>query len=135
MRDKLKTFMNMAHILSDLSTCSRRAVGCILVDSKFRILATGYNGAPHGMNHCTSVPCAGANFPSGTGLDKCEAIHAEQNALLQCKDIDKIHACFTTTQPCAHCTKMLLNTSCEIIFYSEPYPEGAKLWNRQMEQI
>jgi dCMP deaminase len=95
------------------------------------ILATGYNGPARGQDHCLDFPCPGANLQSGQGLDLCEAIHAEQNALLQCRDVQQIHTCYTTTSPCTHCVKLLLNTSCEVIFYYEAYSDiqrSADLW-------
>lgn len=125
-------FVAMASLVSRRSTCQRRAVGCVLVSPLGHVLATGYNGVPRGSAHCIDHPCAGAGLPSGTGLDKCEAIHAEQNALLQCKDVMSIETAYVTTMPCMTCTKLLLNTSCKIIVYSEPYPhsEAAELWRK-----
>lgn len=83
------------------------------------------------MSHCIDVPCDGAKFPSGTGLSVCLAIHAEQNALLQCKNVEEILAIFTTTFPCSHCLKLLANTSCEIIYYKDIYHDihqGLDFW-------
>lgn len=76
--------------------------------------------------------CPGANSPSGTNLDGCEAIHAEQNALLQCKDVHEIHTCAVTASPCITCVKLLLNTTCERIIFLEEYPHAAarELWER-----
>ena len=54
-------------------------------------------------------------------MDKCEAIHAEQNALLQCKDVYDIDRVYTTLEPCVHCVKLLLNTSTQQIIYGEKY--------------
>lgn len=117
--------MELAKVVSTRATCARRSVGCVLVDRRGHVLATGYNGPPRGAVHCTSVPCAGARMPSGDGLATCEAVHAEQNALLQCRDVEEILACYSTTEPCAHCTKLLLNTSCESVAYIEEYPAGS----------
>lgn len=74
--------------------------------------------------------CAGATLPSGQGLDNCQAIHAEQNALLQCRDVMTIHTCYVTTSPCLTCVKLLMNTSCKRIVFSEPYAhkDAALLW-------
>jgi dCMP deaminase len=74
--------------------------------------------------------CAGAEAPSGQSLDACQAIHAEQNALLQCPDIHAISACYVTASPCMTCTKLLLNTSCVRIVYLDEYPHSAarELW-------
>lgn len=119
--DKDSWLMEVAKITSERSTCSRRAVGCVIVDHHYRIIATGYNGVPSGITHCIESPCTGADLPSGTGLDRCLAIHAEQNALMQCSDTKRIHAIYTTTFPCMHCLKMILNTSVKVLYYKEAY--------------
>ena len=76
--------------------------------------------------------CRGAHAASGTDLDACEAIHAEANALLRCRDIWAIRTCCTTTSPCLSCVKLLLNTSCERIVFNEEYPhtEARERWER-----
>lgn len=128
---KIQTFYNMAKCLSKQSTCSRRQVGCILVNDRHHIIGSGYNGVAFGRPHCTSTVCKGARYPSGEGLEFCEAIHAEQNALMQCKDIFDINTAYVTTPPCLHCTKMLLNTSTQIIVCGGEYAherESKALW-------
>ncbi len=128
-----KTFMDIAKTLSQRTTCGRRKVGCVLVSGRNHILATGYNGVARGQDHCIDKPCPGADLPSGQGHDVCEAIHAEQNALLQCGNVYSISKCFTTTAPCVACVKLLLNTSCTYIFFEEAYVvhcEARKLWER-----
>lgn len=115
-------FMTMAQVVSLRTTCARRSVGAVLVNQRYHVLATGFNGPASGVPHCIDVQCPGATAPSGTALDACEAIHAEQNALLQCKDVYDIYACYTTAAPCAHCLKLLMNTSCKTIYYSTEYP-------------
>lgn len=122
-------FLTIAAVVATRSTCARRAVGAVLVDTHQRILSTGYNGVGRRQPHCTITPCPGVRFDAGQGLGVCEAIHAEQNALLQCRDPDKIYALYCTTAPCKHCTKMLLNTGCDVIYFLEPYPQsGEQLW-------
>ena len=123
--------MGMAMMAASRATCSRRAVGCILTNSLNHIVATGYNGVPRGMVHCGIELCPGVNAPSGTNLDGCMAIHAEQNALLQCVNTRDIVTCYVTAQPCLTCMKLLLNTSCQSIVYLQPYPHeaAARLWS------
>lgn len=140
-------FLNMAYVVATRATCMRRQVGCVLVDSRNQVLATGYNGVPRGMPHCnqhdpfheTGFPhaCDGAYAPSGTGLESCHAVHAEANALLQCHDVNAIQTAYCTTMPCAHCIKLLLNTSCQRLVYAEPYPhaEAAALWQASRRQL
>ena len=130
--NKNETFLDIAQTVSEQATCIRRNVGCVLVNSKNHILATGYNGVPSGAAHCLDLPCAGAELPSGEGLDSCEAIHAEQNALLQCKDIYDIEKCYCTVSPCMTCVKLLLNTSCSILIFPTLYidTEPLELWKK-----
>lgn len=113
--------MAIALVLADLSTCIRRKVGCVLIDEDWHLLATGYNGVAAGQVHCIDEPCPGAELPPGEGLELCEALHAEQNALIRCTRPRSIFAAVITASPCMHCTKMLLNTSCQTIYYLEPY--------------
>lgn len=123
-------FLNMAKLVSSRSTCLRRNVGCILVDCNNYVLATGYNGVARGEPHCLDHACPGAALPSGVGLDVCEAIHAEQNAILQCKNVKDVMAAYITVSPCPSCAKLLMNTSCQKIVFIEEYKDLAaqKLW-------
>lgn len=147
MRIDLDTWgLQLAMVCSSRSTCLRRSVGCVLVDKNGHVLSTGYNGVAKGEHHCNEKwtgqigpasgssgyphACPGALSPSGTNLDGCHAIHAEQNALLQCRDPMAIHTCYVTTSPCVTCVKLLTNTSCtRIVFGVEyPQPEAKRLW-------
>ena len=103
-------FLQMSSLVAERATCRRRKVGCVLVDSKNHIVATGYNGVPTHFPHCLDNPCEGANEPSGESLDKCLAVHAEQNALLQLRSNDYLTAYLTVT-PCTTCAKMIANSS------------------------
>jgi len=142
--------MKLALLTAQRATCCRRRVGCVLLNARGHVLATGYNGVAAGLPHCnqhdpfnpTGFPhaCAGASAPSGQSLDACQAIHAEQNAMLQCRDVYSIHTAYVTASPCMTCVKLLLNTTCErIVFVEEyPHPEARKLWEsagRAWEQL
>lgn len=153
--------MQLALTTAQRSTCCRRMVGAVLLNHAGHVLATGYNGVAAGLPHCNELgvkdtgrqffgkeqklleldpkdprsypnACSGAFSASGTNLDGCEAIHAEQNALLQCKDVREIHTCYCTASPCVTCTKLLLNTGCmRIVFIEEyPHPAARDLWVR-----
>lgn len=124
--------LKIAYVWSLRATCARRQVGCLLVDKNNRTLSTGYNGPPSGAPHCIDTPCLGANAPSGTSLDLCQAIHAEQNALLYCPDVRLIHTCYTTTSPCMTCVKLLLGTNCSRIVFDQeyPHPDAKNFWEK-----
>ena len=128
--NKTTYFLAMAKLVSTRGTCARRRVGCVLVDKHGLVLATGYNGNGRGQGHCIDKPCEGAKYKSGEGLEKCEAIHAEQNAILQCKNTEHIEKAYITLSPCVTCVKLLLNTSCKEIVYLEDYinKDAERIW-------
>lgn len=68
--------------------------------------------------------CSGATAPSGTNLQGCQAIHAEQNALLQCRNINEIHTAYVTASPCIACMRLIANTSTRRIVFAEEYPHA-----------
>lgn len=124
-------YMSIAGRVALRSTCVRRAVGCILVDKDNYVMSTGYNSVPAGFQHCTSSPCEGAEGSSGSSLDKCLSRHAEDVALMKCKDIMAIKTVYSTTAPCIFCTRRLLDTSADRIVFAEDYPHSSdskKLW-------
>lgn len=120
----------IAKAVATRGTCPRRKVGSVLTTFDNRILSTGYNGKASGLVNCIDQNCEGAKYPSGQGLDKCEALHAEQNALLLCSDVRLIHTCYVTTSPCISCVKMLMGTGCMRIVFTTEYPhtESRDLW-------
>lgn len=120
-------FMSMAIIVSARSTCVRRAVGCVALNEHNHVMATGYNGTPRGMINCIEHPCPGSNFPSGEGLDVCQATHAELNCIIQCRNTMGIKKLYITAQPCVQCIKAIMNTGCEEIVYMDTYPGDYKL--------
>lgn len=122
---KDQVFLRMARELSELGTCARRKVGTIFVDSRHHILTSGYNGPAPGEPHCIDEPCPGAGCASGTGLDLCEAIHAEQNAIKELTKPDEVDTVYSTTSPCIHCVKMIAGTSAKRIVFAEAYPHSA----------
>ena len=117
-------FIVMAMNAATRASCARRRVGCVLVNHLGHVLSTGMNGPDSGAVNCTTAPCAGADSASGENLGACEAIHAEINALLQCRDVQNIVTAYVTTSPCIECTKALLNTGCHRIVYLTKYSDG-----------
>lgn len=124
-------YTEMVRLVASRGTCARRKVGCILVDDRNRVLATGFNGVAPGHPHCIdeSHRCLAADAASGFALDMCRASHAEQAALLHCSDVDKVRAAYVTVSPCGDCTKLLLMTGCQRIVFLEEYSHPfAKEW-------
>lgn len=121
-------FMNITALVAQRSTCTRRAVGAIIVKDK-RILSTGYNGAPTGIRHCLEVGCLRESLqvPSGERHELCRGIHAEQNAIIQAAYHGvsvKDAVLYCTNQPCAICAKMIINAGIKKISYQSGYADA-----------
>lgn len=126
-----EVFMGVAYIMAERSTCARRKVGAVIVDDKHYILSTGYNGQPSGFEHCIDKPCQGAKLQSGQGLDLCEALHAEQNAIARLKEPFNAYALYCTTAPCIACTKLILATSIQKVYMLQDYANsGSALFKK-----
>lgn len=120
-------FMDITCLVAKRSTCTRRAVGAIVVKDR-RILATGYNGAPSNVRHCVEVGCLREqlNVPSGERHELCRGIHAEQNAIIQAAYHGvsiKGASLFCTNLPCSICAKMIINAGIVRIVYQSGYAD------------
>ena len=121
-------FMTITREVAKRSTCLRRKVGAILVCDK-RILATGYNGAPRGIEHCATRGCLreANNVPSGERHELCRGLHAEMNALLQAAQYGikaQGATLYSTTYPCSLCAKMLINCGVVRVVAGSDYPDA-----------
>lgn len=120
-------FMEMAELTSKRSTCLRRKVGAVIVKDR-HIIATGYNGAPRGLRHCSEVGCMREKLhvPSGERHELCRALHAEQNAIIQAATLGQSiegGVIYVTNQPCAICAKMIVNAGITRIVVRSGYPD------------
>lgn len=123
-------FMEMARLISTWASCYKqnRKIGCVIVKNK-RIMTTGYNGAPAGVKTCVERgECLREKLgiESGTHHEICYATHAEQNAIIQAArlgvSIDGA-TLYCTHQPCAICSKMIVNAGIVRVVYEEGYPD------------
>ncbi|MGI6721404.1 MAG: deoxycytidylate deaminase [Anaerovoracaceae bacterium] len=121
-------FMEMAELVATRSTCLRRHVGAVIVKDK-RVIATGYNGAPKGVPHCSEKGgCLREQrgIPSGERHELCRALHAEQNAIIQAATFAQSvegATMYVTNQPCIICAKMIINAGIKRIVVKEGYPD------------
>ena len=138
-------FMQMALLAARRSTCLRRQVGAVIVKDK-HIIATGYNGAPKGLEHCDEIGgCLREELgvPSGERHELCRALHAEQNAIIQAAVLGqsvKDSLMYVTHQPCSICAKMIINAGIRKIIINSGYPDemASKLLkeaNIEVEQL
>ena len=111
--DSDEYFLKIASVVAERSTCRRHHIGAVAVRDK-HILATGYNGAPSGLQDCLELGCLRdeRGIPSGERQELCRGIHAEQNVIIQAS----LHGVslegstiYATHTPCVLCAKMLVN--------------------------
>lgn len=113
------------------STCVRAQYMAILLDDHGFVSGVGYNGAAHGMVHCSDGGCprAHAEVPD-PGYTDCISLHAEQNALLHGGGV----VMYVNGTPCFTCAKLIANAGIRRLVFlydlardwpkSEAYLEG-----------
>ena len=57
-------FMNIAEVVATRSNCSRRHVAAVIV-KEHRIISTGYNGTPRGIQNCFEGGCKMQTLTAG----------------------------------------------------------------------
>lgn len=123
-------FIEIAKVVSSRSTCLRRRYGAVIVKDNV-IISTGYNGAPRGSINCVDTgKCRRKelNVPSGERYELCEAVHAEQNAIIngspeRMKDGTIYIAGYEEDnsaaegKPCLLCKRMIRNAQIQQVVY------------------
>ncbi len=68
--------MKIADIARRRSNCMKSSVGAVIVSDENRVISTGYNGTPRGLNSCFKEGCNRCNSNSSKSLDQCLCLHA-----------------------------------------------------------
>jgi dCMP deaminase len=148
----------LASLASLRSNCMKRRVGAVIVRNN-RVISTGfvfvcnagcrikqrhsYNGTARGLRNCNEGGCSRCNSgsSSGSALDECVCLHAEENALLEagrerigsssilyCNtlvvyllSLEYIAACHTTRCPCLRCTVKIIQIGITEVVYNLSY--------------
>ena len=113
-----KAYLRMAKTWADLSHCSRKQVGAIIVKDGM-IISDGYNGAPAGFDNCCE---------NEIGETHWYVLHAEANAILKvakstnnCKDA----TLYLTLSPCKDCSKLILQAGIKKVVFIDKYKDTA----------
>lgn len=126
-KTKDEYYLDIARMVASRSTCLVRRYGCVIVKDDV-VISTGYNGAPRGRPNCHELgECKRAEFAKAKnhgGYEKCDAVHAEQNAIIAAPGRDLIGATVylaceekqegewgivDNPTPCNICKNMMLN--------------------------
>ena len=126
--DKDTYFLGIAEAVAKRSTCLRRQYGAVIVKDDV-IVSTGYNGSPrHAANCCDVGVCwrEANHIPHGERYEMCQAVHAEQNAIIQAANLGiaiEGSTLYCTTAPCSLCAKMLINAGVKRVVFDGAYPD------------
>tara|TARA_B100001250_G_scaffold114092_1_gene96563 strand:+ start:18619 stop:19044 length:426 start_codon:yes stop_codon:yes gene_type:complete len=111
-----RSYLRMAIEWAQLSHCTRKKVGALIVKNKM-IISDGYNGTPSGFENC----CENEN-----GETKWYVLHAEANAIL--KTAASTHNCneatlYLTMSPCKDCSKLIHQAGIKRLVYLNKYSD------------
>lgn len=121
-------FMDIAIRTSEMSYAQRAKVGCILTYAN-RIIATGWNGQPSGMdNACEYIDDTGKLCTLPT------VIHAEANLISFCAKYGiqtRGSTLYLSLSPCITCALLILQAGITRVVYNDEYRniEGIKFLN------
>ena len=130
--------MDIAFDVATRSTCIRRNYGAVLVKNG-DIISTGYNGNVRGAEHCVDIGICQRELlkiDHGTRYELCEAIHAEQNAIINAarSGVSTIGSTlYVTGYPCIMCARFVVNAGIDKVFAyqgEDRYTEGLDFLNK-----
>jgi len=106
-------FLNLAKAVADRSPDEETQVGCVIVDSSHRLLASGYNGFPPGFPDNELPATRPEKYPF--------MVHAETNAIASSTQDLRGSILYCTLSPCVDCTKTLITAGVRKIVVSAIY--------------
>ena len=110
----------MAREWSELSHCTRKKVGAIIVKNNM-IISDGFNGTPSGFDN---------NCEDENGETNWYVLHAEANAIL--KVAKSTNSCneatlYLTMSPCKECAKLIHQSGIRRLVYLKNYKDSTGL--------
>jgi len=132
-----ESFMSVAVDAATRSSCKYLHTGAVIVKDK-RIIATGYNGAPPGIENCLNIGCRkdkeNIKFnDKGKGI--CRGTHAEMNAMGL---VERERLIGTTMYsvyfPCSACAKAIVAQGIRKVVYCFVYAEPDSLTNELFDE-
>ena len=141
-RDKINYYLDIAETVCERGTCLRRNFGAIIVHND-EIIATGYNGAPRGLENCCDMGVCTReklNVPKGQRYELCRSVHAEANCIISASRTDMIGAslylaCHEAStgqlcgdvEPCSMCKRLIINAGIEKVYIRDTETEFREL--------
>lgn len=129
---KTRYYLDIAAAVAARSTCLRRQYGAVIVKND-TIVSTGYNGAARGVTNCCDAGTCwrDANgIPHGEQYEKCQAVHAEANAIINASREEMEGATLYLAgfengkrlehaAPCEMCARLIVNAGVDRVISTE----------------
>jgi len=109
-------YLAMAKRWSELSHCTRKKVGALIVKDRM-IISDGYNGTPTGFEN----PCEDEE-----NYTKWYVLHAEANAIAKVSGSTQSTegaTLYITLSPCRECSKLIFQSGIKRVVYSKKYKD------------
>lgn len=108
-----KHYLEIAKLAAKRSKAVRNKVGCVIINTDGRIIATGFNGTPSGVSNCCEID-ENTTHPY--------VIHAELNAIFNATT-NNLKDCivYITLSPCIRCAAALVQKQVSKVIYAEQY--------------
>ncbi len=111
--------LESARLMAARSTCPHARVGTV-VAREGRVLSSGYNGSPAGMEHCTHGP----RRPGDEPVTCPTSVHAEANAVaFAARHGTALEGAtlYTTLTPCRPCAQLIIQAGITGVVAAEWY--------------
>lgn len=116
-----RRFTEMAKLVSTWSKDPDNQVGAVLVSSDNRVLSTGFNGLPKGVDTVTK-----------TRQDKLAmTLHAEVNCLIRAQPWPGERTLYVSRFPCSQCAALTIQAGVTRVVC--PRPEVLSAWGYSMK--
>ena len=120
-----RRFISLAEFISEWSKDPSSKIGAVIVDSKRRIVSTGYNGFPVGI-------ADGGKRLNDRELKYKMVLHAEENAIMFAKQsLDGCSLYVTMMPPCSHCASLIIQSGIKNVYV--PKSEIPERWRDSVE--
>ena len=144
------TFMDICKTISKRSTCAKIKTSSIIVKDN-NIISIGYNGVPSKMEHCehyweviwliNDYDISWEDFLKTERFREehhnwsyYNELHAEMNAILQCKTDTTNSVMYTLLSPCINCSKCIISSKIKKVIYLTEYKRDFESSKKILEE-
>lgn len=117
-------FIDLAKLVAGWSKDPSTQVGAVIVDKDKRIVSTGFNGFPQGVD----------DESTEREIKLLRTIHAEENALLFARRDVTGMTVYVTRPPCARCAAKLIQSGVSRVVYPLPPIDFIERWGNEMRE-